>query len=148
MDTHDKNENLLKSQKAKYESVVAELLSGEMTPEGIENLVSIRIRDGVMHFALENPELRETMIATLSKLAEDSEDTNVKVTAKVIKAGFLWLDNKQDETVTLVNDALKMNSQYSLAQLLDIAIRHNVPSSVWAQSLRAVSLDACLLGAG
>jgi hypothetical protein len=148
VDTHDKNENLLKSQKAKYESVVAELLSGEMTPEGIENLVSIRIRDGVMHFALENPELRETMIATLSKLAEDSEDTNVKVTAKVIKAGFLWLDNKQDETVTLVNDALKMNSQYSLAQLLDIAIRHNVPSSVWAQSLRAVSLDACLLGAG
>ena len=148
MDIQKQNENLLKSQKEKYESVVAELLSGEMTPEGIENLVSIRIRDGVMHFALENPELRETMIATLSKLAEDSEDTKVKVTAKVIKAGFLWLDGKQDETVTLVNDALQMDSSYSLAQLLDIAIRHDVPSIVWARSLEAVSLDACLLGAG
>jgi hypothetical protein len=148
VDIQKQNENLLKSQKEKYESVVAELLSGEMTPEGIENLVSIRIRDGVMHFALENPELRETMIATLSKLAEDSEDTKVKVTAKVIKAGFLWLDGKQDETVTLVNDALQMDSSYSLAQLLDIAIRHDVPSIVWARSLEAVSLDACLLGAG
>jgi hypothetical protein len=137
----------LQSQKTKYESVVAELLSGEMTPEGIENLVSIQIRDGVMHFALENPELRETMIATLSKLAEDSEDTKVKVTAKVVKAGFLWLDGKENETVTLVNDALRMDSSYSLAQLLDIAIRHNVPSRVWAQSLEAVSLDACLMGA-
>ena len=137
----------LQSQKAKYESVVAELLSGEMTPEGIENLVSIQIRDGVMHFALENPELRETMIATLSKLAEDSEDTKVKVTAKVVKAGFLWLDGKESETVTLVNDALKMDSSYSLAQLLDIAIRHNVPSHVWSASLEAVSLDACLMGA-
>jgi hypothetical protein len=139
-------DNSLQVRKDAYELVVAELLSGKMTRKGTNDLVQIRIRDAVLRFAFDNPELRETMANTLGKLIDDTSIGNVRVTATTLKAGILWLDGKQDETIALVNSALQIKSDYSLAQLLDVALRHNVPSSVWAQSLENVSLDACLMG--
>jgi hypothetical protein len=64
-----------------------------------------------------------------------------------VYAGIAWLEGQTQLTRLAVDHALQVDASYSLAQLLDIALRHNVPPAVWSSSLAAVSIDACLKGA-
>ena len=61
--------------------------------------------------------------------------------------GIVWLAGFPDKTRGAIDLALASDPSYSLALLLDIALRHNVPASVWSASLEAVSFEACLKGA-
>ena len=64
-----------------------------------------------------------------------------------VYAGIAWLEGQTQVTRLSVDHALQIDASSSHAQLLDIALRHNVPPSVWSSSLAAVSFDACLKGA-
>lgn len=127
-------------------TVTTALTKGDVTDATIEALTLIPIRDAVLRFAFDNADQREALAENLQKLSEMA-DGNGKPVVHAVRAGVLWLDGKQDETVKEVSQALSADSTYSLARLLDVALRHGVPSHVWADSLSAVSTDECLTGA-
>ena len=109
-------------------------------------LCDIRTRDGLLRRLHDAPELREQF---LSHLIRELVRSTPEFTAPIatVYAGIAWLEGQTELTRLAVDHALQIDSSYSLAQLLDIALRHNVPPSVWSSSLAAVSFDACLKGA-
>lgn len=109
-------------------------------------LCDIRTRDGLLRMLHDAPELREQFQSHLIREVARAKDEFVAPLATVY-AGIAWLEGHTDLTRLAVDHALHMDSTYSLAQLLDIALRHNVPPAVWSSSLAAVSFDACLKGA-
>lgn len=109
-------------------------------------LCDIRTRDGLLRRLHDAPELRGNF---LSHLLREAARSTPEFTAPIatVFAGIAWLEGQTELTRLAVDHALQIDSSYSLAQLLDIALRHNVPPSVWSSSLAAVSFDACLKGA-
>ena len=109
-------------------------------------LCDIRTRDGLLRMFHDSPGLREQLLTHLIRELGRAKDEYSAPLATVY-AGIAWLDGKTQVTREAVDHALHIDSSYSLAQLLDIALRHNVPPTVWSSSLAAVSFDACLKGA-
>ena len=109
-------------------------------------ICDIRARDGLLRMLHDRPEVRSDFQAHLIREVARSQQEFTASLATVY-AGISWLDGKTELTRLAVDRALEIDPSYSLAQLLDIALRHNVPSSVWSSSLAAVSFDACLKGA-
>ena len=109
-------------------------------------LCDIRTRDGLLRKLHDAPELRGQFMSHLIREVSRSQEEFTAPMATVY-AGIAWLEGQTQVTRLAVDHALQVDSSYSLAQLLDIALRHNVPPSVWSSSLAAVSFDACLKGA-
>lgn len=109
-------------------------------------LSDIRTRDGVLRMLHDAPELRGQFLSHLIREVARTQTEFVAPLATVY-AGIAWLEGRTELTRLAVDHALQIDSTYSLAQLLDIALRHNVPPAVWSSSLAAVSFDACLKGA-
>jgi hypothetical protein len=109
-------------------------------------LSDIRTRDGLLRMLHDAPELRGQFQSHLIREVTRAQQDFVAPLTTVY-AGIAWLEGQSQLTRLAVDHALKTDSSYSLAQLLDIALRHNVPSTVWSSSLAAVSFDACLKGA-
>lgn len=109
-------------------------------------LCDIRTRDGLLRMLHDSPELRGQFQRHLIREVGRSQQEFIAPLATVY-AGIAWLEGHTKLTRLAVDHALKVDSSYSLAQLLDIALRHNVPPTVWSASLAAVSFDACLKGA-
>jgi hypothetical protein len=59
-----------------------------------------------------------------------------------IIAGAFWLEGNEHSAREYMTDI----TGNSLQGLLDLAMRHNVPPSVWTASLDAVSMEMCLVG--
>jgi hypothetical protein len=109
-------------------------------------LCDIRTRDGLLRKFHDSPQLRALFQSHLiCELARSQEESAAALAT--VYAGISWLEGQAEVTRQAVDHALAIDSTYSLAQLLDIALRHNVPSTVWSASLAAVSFDACLKGA-
>ena len=109
-------------------------------------LNDIRTRDGLLRMLHDAPELRSQFQSHLIREVTRAQQDFAAPLATVY-AGIAWLEGERQLTRLAVDHALKIDSSYSLAQLLDIALRHDVPASVWSSSLAAVSFDACLKGA-
>ena len=109
-------------------------------------LRDIRTRDGLLRRLHDAPELRGLFLSHLIREVARADQEYVAPLATVY-AGIAWLEGQSQLTRLAVDHALQIDSSYSLAQLLDIALRHNVPPAVWSSSLAAVSFDACLKGA-
>jgi hypothetical protein len=109
-------------------------------------LCDIRTRDGLLRMLHDAPELRGQFQSHLIREIARTQTEFVAPLATVY-AGIAWLEGHTELTRLAVDHALQIDSTYSLAQLLDIALRHNVPPAVWSSSLAAVSFDACLKGA-
>jgi hypothetical protein len=109
-------------------------------------LCDIRTRDGLLRMLHDSPEFRNQFQSHLIREVAKSQQEFVAPLATVL-AGIAWLEGQTEVTRMAVDHALKTDSTYSLAQLLDIALRHDVPPTVWSSSLAAVSFDACLKGA-
>ena len=109
-------------------------------------LSDIRTRDGLLRRLHDAQELRSCVREHLIREIDRAHEDWLAPLATVF-GGITWLDGDAELTRAAVDRALENDPGYSLAQLLDIALRHNVPASVWSSSLAAVSFDACLKGA-
>jgi hypothetical protein len=109
-------------------------------------ICDIRTRDGLLRMFHDSPELRGQFLSHLIREIARAQQESMAPLATVY-AGIAWLEGQTQLTRLAVDHALQIDSSYSLAQLLDIALRHNVPPTVWSSSLAAVSFDACLQGA-
>lgn len=133
------------------QTLLAELL--ENLPEGIAEsapiLTDVRTRDAFLRtfYELFNDGKTEQVSDLLEGLLEFAQGSKGEVRGMALTcwAGCLWLLGNSDG-IAVVSE-LEEVSEISLWQLLDMAMRHNVPSSVWGSSLKAVSLEACLTGA-
>lgn len=134
------------------QTLLAELL--ENLPAGISEsapiLTDVRTRDGFLRTFYDLVEAGESeqvgeLLNGLLVFAQDSKG-EVRGMALTCWAGCLWLLGNSDG-ITVISELGEVVGDISLWQLLDIATRNNVPSSVWGSSLRAVSLEACLQGA-
>lgn len=109
-------------------------------------LRDIHIRDCVLKRFLDNPILREAAGQYLLGLIPLVSDSNAVVLLTAL-AGATWLDGYADFAHIAIHRALDLDPSYSLALLLNRALSFGVPSSVWSDSLEAVSQEECLLGA-
>ncbi|NBU32696.1 MAG: DUF4192 domain-containing protein [Actinobacteria bacterium] len=107
---------------------------------------NIYMRDGLLRKMFDHPELRLAMRTTLMDAVGRASESDVAALATVL-AGCAWLDGNGALAGVALECALTVDPGYSLARLLDRAIAHNVPPSVWTESLAAVSYDECLAGA-
>jgi hypothetical protein len=134
--------------------LLAELLAN--VPDGVADsapiLVDVRTRDAYLRtfhdfvIAKDSDKVQAHLDGLLA-MAQGSKG-EVRGMALVCWAGCAWLLGNSDGIAVISELPIsEIVREISLWQLLDIAIRHNVPSSVWGNSLRAVSLEACLLGA-
>lgn len=134
--------------------LLAELLAN--VPDGIADsapiLTDIRTRDGFLRSFHDLVQAGETekvqkLLDGLLLMAQGSKG-DVRGMALVCWAGCAWmLGNSDPIKVISEGEPLEVVGQISLWQLLDLAIRHNVPATVWTSSMSAVSLNACLQGA-
>ena len=133
--------------------LLAELLDGLVGENPLEvaaSLGDIRVRDGFLRSVHDIYNLGEfeTVDAILDGLLFVASNSlgDVRNSAMACFGGISWIvgDGGEALRAVLASDGW---GEYSLLQLLDIAVRLNVPSSVWSNSLMAVSLDACLTGA-
>ena len=115
---------------------------------GLLTLVTgdIHMRDGLLRQMFDHPELRLSIRTSLIEAVSLAPDADVASLATVL-AGCVWLDGNGALATIALERALECDPSYSLARLLDRAIAHNVPPSVWTDSLAAVSYDECLAGA-
>jgi len=106
----------------------------------------IQMRDGFLRQMLDQPSLRLAIRTTLMSAVSQSHSDHVAPLATAL-AGCAWLDGNGALATVALDRALEVDSSYSLARLLERAIGHNVPPSVWTESLEAVSYEECLAGA-
>ena len=106
----------------------------------------IQMRDGFLRRMLDQPQLRLAIRTTLMHAVSQAQQGSVAPLATAL-AGCAWLDGNGALATVALERALAADSGYSLARLLERAISHNVPPSVWTESLEAVSYDECLAGA-
>jgi hypothetical protein len=106
----------------------------------------IQMRDGLLRQMLDNPSLRLPIRTTLMSAISQAHEDYVAPLATAL-AGCAWLDGNGALATVALNRALEADASYSLARLLERAISHNVPPSVWTESLEAVSYEECLAGA-
>lgn len=106
----------------------------------------IQMRDGFLRKMLDRCELRLPIRTSLMSAVSLAHPDNIAPLATAL-AGCAWLDGNGAVATVALERALVADPSYSLARLLDRAISHNVPPSVWSESLEAVSYDECLAGA-
>lgn len=121
------------------------LINGALKADQVGRLCSVPIRDAVLRFAFDNPELRESLAGTIKELKGESDQE--RACLATLCAGISLLDDLRDQCAEFVAQALDADSGYSLARLLNLAISHGVPATVWADSLSEVSITECLEGA-
>lgn len=109
-------------------------------------LSDIHVRDALLRCAYDSPNLRSKIRIALHENLNRIPDDFVAPLATVL-AGCAWLDGNGALSNAAIARALEVDSDYSLAQLLDRALTHGVPPHVWAESLAAVSMEKCLAGA-
>jgi hypothetical protein len=134
-------------------SLLVDLLAGIQGDSPLDvagSLQDIRVRDGFLRsvhdlYNLGSFEEVQRILDGLLFVASNSLGT-VRNSAMACFGGISWIAGDGGEALraVLASDGW---GEYSLLQLLDIAVRHNVPSSVWSSSLMAVSLESCLQGA-
>jgi hypothetical protein len=134
--------------------LLVELLAN--VPDGIADsapiLTDVRTRDGFLRSFYDLVQAGETekvqkLLDGLLVMAQGSKG-EVRGMALVCWAGCAWmLGNLNPIKEISQGEPLDVVGQISLWQLLDIAVRHDVPATVWTSSMSAVSLDACLTGA-
>ena len=105
----------------------------------------IRMRDGLLRTLFDRPQIRVQVRSQLMKEISRAQIANVPALATVL-AGVAWLDGNGALATIAIERALDVDPSYSLARLLNRAISHGVPPSVWADSLEAVSYQECLAG--
>ena len=137
---------------ARFHDVLQHLEVGHVSKfdtKSASALADIRIRDAVIRkmYDLHTAQDLETLTRYRLTLEDWASKTSGKARLAILAiwAGSHWLA-ENDAPVEAVLETEDF-SDYSLWQLLDIAKRHNVPSFVWGNSLKAVSLDECLAGA-
>jgi hypothetical protein len=136
----------------RFNGIIEHLEVGKVSKFDVKSassLADIRIRDGVLRkmYELHVAEDTETLTRYRETLADWASKANgtARLAILAIWAGSYWLeDNKEPVTAVLETEDF---GEYSLWQLLDIAIRHNVPSHVWGASLADNPIDKCLQGA-
>lgn len=106
----------------------------------------IQMRDGLLRQMLDQPNLRLPIRTTLLTAISRAHERHVAPLATAL-AGCAWLDGNGALATVALERALEADPSYSLARLLDRAISHSVPPSVWTESLEAVSYEECLAGA-
>lgn len=121
------------------------LINGALKADQVGRLCFVPIRDAVLRFAFDNPELRESLAGTIKELKGESDQE--RACLATLTAGIYLLDDKRAECAEFVEIALNSDSVYSLARLLNLAIGAGIPATVWADSLSAVSITECLEGA-
>ncbi len=129
--------------------VCAEISSDSFTKDVeqlLTDIVEIPIRDGLLRFLYDNADLRKQSAKNLQTLLE-TDSGFAKCAVATVLAGCTWLDSDFISTRKALDLALEIDSTYSLARLLDVALTHGIPASVWADSLAAVSPEQCLTGA-
>ena len=104
------------------------------------------MRDGLLRQMLDQPNLRLPIRTTLLTAISQAHERHVAPLATAL-AGCAWLDGNGALATVALERALEADPSYSLARLLDRAISHSVPPSVWTESLEAVSYEECLAGA-
>lgn len=89
--------------------------------------------------------LREKAIFAIGEYVENTfvDVQNAPMNLLMVLAGLYWYDG-EPSALKYVEIGLKRDN--SLSQLLDLAVRHTVPTSVWQASLECLSLSQCLLG--
>ena len=133
--------------------LLAELLLN--VPAGVADsapiLVDVRTRDAYLRtfhdfvIAKDSDKVQAHLNGLLA-MAQGSKG-DVRGMALVCWAGCAWLLGNSDGITAISDPSIsEVVREISLWQLLDIAMRHGVPSAVWGNSLRAVSLEACLTG--
>lgn len=109
-------------------------------------LRDFRLRDALLRHLLDHDDQRVPVRSGLFGLAPYApHDAQAPVATTL--AGCAWLDGNGALAQIAIERALDADPGYSLARLLDRALRHGVPPSVWADSLSAVTVDECLAGA-
>ena len=106
----------------------------------------IQMRDGFLRQMLDRPALRLPIRTTLMVAVSQAQQQYVAPLATAL-AGCAWLDGNGAMASVALERALSADPSYSLARLLERAISHSVPPSVWTESLEAVSYEECLAGA-
>ena len=106
----------------------------------------IQMRDGLLRQMLDQTNLRLAIRTTLMTAVSQAAEEHVAPLATAL-AGCAWLDGNGALATVALERALSTDPSYSLARLLERAIAHNVPPSVWTESLEAVSYEECLAGA-
>ena len=106
----------------------------------------IRMRDGLLRSLFDQREVRPHARSLLMIAVSKASVKDVPALATVL-AGCAWLDGNGAMATVAIARALEVDPSYSLGRLLDRAISHGVPPSVWSDSLEAVSYDECLTGA-
>jgi len=92
--------------------------------------------------------LREKAILAVGEYLEYLENTSADldsapVNLLMVLAGLYWYDGNETAIIFM---EIGLERDNSLAQLLDLAVRHNVPTSVWQASLECLSLEECIQG--
>ncbi len=106
----------------------------------------IRMRDGLLRRCFDDSASRAATLENLRFALRRVASSHIAGISTVL-AGIAWLDGNTLLTQIALDRALEEDPSYSLAHLLQLALTHNVPPSVWSDSLEAVSYDQCLLGA-
>ncbi|MCX6405139.1 MAG: DUF4192 domain-containing protein [Actinobacteria bacterium] len=109
-------------------------------------VTDIQMRDGFLRQMLDNTNLRLPIRTSLMSAISQAHEEHVAALATAL-AGCAWLDGNGALATVALDRALEADASYSLARLLERAISHNVPPSVWTESLEAVSYEECLAGA-
>ena len=109
-------------------------------------VTDIRMRDALLRTLFDKDLMRPLLRSSLMTAISRANDSDVPALATVL-AGCAWLDGNGALAGVALARALDVDPSYSLARLLDRAITHGVPPSVWADSLEAVSYAECLAGA-
>jgi hypothetical protein len=109
-------------------------------------LSDIRVRDALLRMAFDSINVRidtrEWLLHNICRIPD-----NYIPGAATLLAGVVWLDGNGALARIALDRALEADAEYSLAQLLDTALTHAVPSRIWTESLEAVSYEDCLRGA-
>ena len=127
-------------------------------------LQNIKVRDGVFkYFTILPKELRLDVLKnytlhldyaakTYGNVGHIADATVYLGALMMIQAGFkLEINEPVDDEIEiysgLLNDAEKLGSTVSLLPLLQLTIQHNIPATVFKDSIDAVPMEECVGGA-
>lgn len=111
-------------------------------------LAEVRLRDGLLRrWVIESDEQsREVVEESLIDCTAYLPASALAPTLTAI-AGIAWRRGARDIAHHSVHAALESDRHYSLARLLQRALRSGVSSQVWCDAVEATSMHECLVGA-
>ncbi len=126
--------------------LISDPMDWKDTARLVAGLHDIHIRDCLLKRFLSDSVLREAAARHLLVTIPQASESSVVVMATAL-AGIVWLDGHEVLAKSALDRALDCDPSYSLAVLLNRAISFGVPSTVWSDSLEAVTEEECLQGA-